>query len=101
MTVGEMIALLCKQTSDKDMYLMVKSIYSIDVNDKEIHLYFTDGNIEDYSIKAESVADRCRECRKNYICKQDIIDFYNTRFPDLDDGVHWSRSDIIQNLDSI
>lgn len=54
MTVGEVMALLCKQASDKDMYLMAKSIYSIDVNDEEIHLSFTDGNTEDYSIEAES-----------------------------------------------
>ena len=54
MTVGKVIALLCKQASDKDIYLMAKSIYSIDVDDDEICLYFTDGNTENYSIKAES-----------------------------------------------
>lgn len=54
MTVGEVIALLCKQASDEDEYLMAKSIYSIEVNDEEIFLYFTDGNTEDYSIKGES-----------------------------------------------
>lgn len=54
MTVGEVIALLCKQAIDKDMYLMAKSIYSIDVNDEGIYLYFTDGNTENYSIKVES-----------------------------------------------
>lgn len=54
MTVGEVIALLCKQASDNDMYLMAKSIYSIDVNDDGIDLYFTDGNTENYSIRAES-----------------------------------------------
>lgn len=54
MTVGEVIALLCKQASDKDMYLMAKSICSIDVNDEGIYLCFTDGNTEDYFIKAES-----------------------------------------------
>ncbi len=54
MTVGEVIALLCKQASDEDAYLMAKSIYSIDVNDEEIRLYFTDGNTSDYSIKVES-----------------------------------------------
>lgn len=53
MTVGEVMALLCKQASEEDMYLMAKSIYKIDVNDEEIHLYFTDGNTENYSIKAE------------------------------------------------
>lgn len=54
MTVGEMIALLCKQASEEDIHLMAKSIYSIDVDDEEIDLYFTDGNTENYSIKAES-----------------------------------------------
>ncbi len=54
MKVGEVIALICKQASDKDMYLMAKSIYSIDVDDEEICLCFTDGNTEDYSIKSES-----------------------------------------------
>ena len=54
MTVGEVIALLCKQASEEDMYLMAKNIYSIDVDDEEIGLYFTDGNTENYSIKAES-----------------------------------------------
>ena len=53
MTVGEMIALLCKQASNEDEYLMAKSIYSIDINDEGIRLYFTDANTEDYSIKAE------------------------------------------------
>jgi len=45
-----------------------------------------------------------RNDRKDHpqlITKQSIIDFYNTQFPDLDDGVHWSRNDIIQNLDCI
>ena len=54
MTVGEVIALLCKQASEKDIYLMRKNIYSIDVNDDGIYLYFTDGNTENYSIKEES-----------------------------------------------
>ena len=54
MRVGEVIAVLCKQASEEDRYLMAKSIYSIDVNDKEIHLSFVDGNTEDYSIKVES-----------------------------------------------
>ena len=54
MTVGEVIALLCKQASDTDMYLMAKSIYSIDADDEGVCLYFTDGNTENYFIKAES-----------------------------------------------
>ena len=54
MTVGEVIALLCKQASDKDMDLMAKYIYSIDVDDDEIWLCFADRNTIDYSIKVES-----------------------------------------------
>lgn len=54
MTVGEVIALLCKYASDADTNLMVRSIYSIEVDEGEIHLYFTDANTEDYSINAES-----------------------------------------------
>lgn len=54
MTVGEVIALICKQASDKDMYLMAKDIYSIDVDDDEIWFCFADRNTADYSIKAES-----------------------------------------------
>lgn len=54
MTVGEVVALLCKQASDKDLYLMAKGIYSIEISDEGIYLCFTDGNTEDYLIKAES-----------------------------------------------
>lgn len=54
MTVGEVVALLCKQASDRDLYLMAKGICSIDVNDDGIYLCFTDGNTEDYLIKSES-----------------------------------------------
>lgn len=31
----------------------------------------------------------------------DIKKFYNEEFPELDDGIHWSRNDIIMNLDNI
>lgn len=31
----------------------------------------------------------------------EVIRFYNEQFPDLDSGVHWSRNDIIMNLDNI
>ena len=54
MTLGEVMALLCKQASDKDLYLMAKGICSIEVNDDGIYLCFTDGNTEDYLIKVES-----------------------------------------------
>ena len=54
MTVGEVISLLCKQASDNDVYLMGRSVYSIEVNDEGIHLCFTDRNTGDYSILTES-----------------------------------------------
>ena len=54
MTVGEVKALLCKQTSTEDTLLITKSIDSIEVNDEGIFLSFTDGNTEDYIIKGES-----------------------------------------------
>lgn len=54
MTIGELIALLCKQTSDDDTYLMAKDVYSICIYDDEISLYFTDRDISNYSIKIES-----------------------------------------------
>lgn len=53
MTVGEMIALLCKQASYDDTYLMAKDVYSINIYDDEIYLYFTDRDISNYSIKIE------------------------------------------------
>lgn len=31
----------------------------------------------------------------------EVKKFFETRFPELDDGVHWSRNDIIMNLDNI
>lgn len=31
----------------------------------------------------------------------EVKKFFETQFPELDDGVHWSRNDIIQNLDNI
>lgn len=53
MTVGEVMALLCKQASDEDMYLMAKDAYSIQIDDEGVFLYFTDGNTQNYLIKAE------------------------------------------------
>ena len=38
---------------------------------------------------------------KDVISKRDIIEFYETQFPNLDDDIHWSRRDIIENLDCI
>ena len=31
----------------------------------------------------------------------EVIKFYNEEFPSLDNGVHWSRNDIIMNLHNI
>lgn len=36
-----------------------------------------------------------------FVKKQDVINFYKNEFPTLDEGVHWSRNDIIQNLDNL
>ena len=36
-----------------------------------------------------------------FVKKQDVIDFYKNGFPTLDEGVHWSRNDIIMNLDNL
>lgn len=55
MTVGELIALLCKQASDDDTYLMAKDVYSISIYDDEISLYFTDRDIRNYSINRNGV----------------------------------------------
>lgn len=57
MTVGEVMALLCKQASDEDMYLMAKDVYLIQIDDEGVFLYFTDGNTKDYFIKSKSEED--------------------------------------------
>lgn len=31
----------------------------------------------------------------------EVKKYYETRFPEIDNGVHWSRNDIIMNLDNI
>lgn len=53
MTVGEMIALLCKYASNNDELLMAKSVDSVEVRDDGVYVYFTDGNTQDYSIPVE------------------------------------------------
>ena len=53
MTVGEMIALLCKHAVDKDDLLMLKSIYRIDIDEDGISLYFQDANTPNYIIKSK------------------------------------------------
>lgn len=53
MTVGEMIALLCKHAVDKDDLLMVKSIDSIEIDEDGISLYFHDANTPNYIIKSK------------------------------------------------
>ena len=68
MTVGELIALLCKQASDKDGCLMARSIYSIDIKDEEVYLSFVDANTEDYSIKVGRV-----ESEDEVLSKQEVL----------------------------
>ncbi len=70
MTVGEVISLLCKQASDKDTYLMSKSICSIDVKDEEVYLSFIDANTEDYSIKVKRVESEDEVLSKQAVLKQ-------------------------------
>lgn len=44
---------------------------------------------------------RCKDMdiyRDNFVRIGDIIDFYEDNFKDLDEGVHWSKSDVIHNL---
>lgn len=53
MSVGEVIALLTKYASEEDRFLMAKDIYSIDVDENGISLYFTDANTENYKIEAD------------------------------------------------
>lgn len=53
MTVGEMIALLCKYASNNDELLMAKSVDSVEVKDDGVYVYFTDGNTQDYLIPEE------------------------------------------------
>ena len=53
MTVGEMIALLCKHASNNDELLMAKSVYSVEVKDDGVYVCFVDGNTQDYLIPAE------------------------------------------------
>ena len=51
MTVGEVIALLCKYCSDEDYLLMGKGIYEIEVHDDYIFVCFSDGNTTDIRIE--------------------------------------------------
>ena len=51
MTVGEVIALLCKYCSDEDDLLMCKSTYLIEVHDDYIFVCFNDGNTPDIKIE--------------------------------------------------
>ena len=51
MSVGEVIALLCKYCSDADYLLMRRAIYEIEVDDDYIIVCFKDGNIPDIKIE--------------------------------------------------
>ena len=54
MTVGEMIAILCKHASDNDRLLMAKSVDSLEVSNNGVFVYFTDSNTQDYLILADN-----------------------------------------------
>lgn len=47
MTLGELIAIICKYASDEDDSIMVKGIDDIEIRGDHVTLYFTDGNTED------------------------------------------------------
>lgn len=88
MTVGEVIALICKHASDEDVYLMRKDIYLIDINDDGIDLYFTDGNTENYSLKTESkdLISRQEAINKMQELEDDDIKAYGCSIPEGFDG---------------
>lgn len=50
MTVGELMAIMCKYASDEDNLLMVKSIDDIEIRGDKATLYFTDGNTRDVTL---------------------------------------------------
>lgn len=51
MSVGEVIALLCKYCSDEDYLLMCKSTYLIEVHDDYILVCTSDSNTSDIRIE--------------------------------------------------
>ena len=63
MPVGEVIALLTKFASsfDGDDLLMIKSIYSIDVDADGVNIYFEDGNTDDYRITKDGRKEMLHE----------------------------------------
>lgn len=48
MTVGELMALMCKYASDEDDLLMVRSISDIEVRGDEATLYFNSSSVTLY-----------------------------------------------------
>lgn len=50
MTVGELVAIMCKYASDEDDLLMVRSIDDIEIRGDKATLYFTDGNTRDVTL---------------------------------------------------
>lgn len=53
MSVGEVVAALARCCSDYDYLLFVKSVYSIEVKDENIEVYFVDGNTSNIRIDME------------------------------------------------
>ncbi len=84
---------------DEYDYEKVKELVSDGVFDYEgttAHLYksVANGKVEDLP-NTDAIG------KEEYVKKSDIVDMYENDFPNLDDGVHWSRSDIINNLDDV
>ena len=57
MTVGEVVAALARCCSDGDELLFRKSIYSIEVNEDNIEVYFVDANTADIKINKDGSYD--------------------------------------------
>lgn len=53
MSVGEVVAALSLCCSENDDLLFVKSIYSIDVHENDIEVYFVDGNTQNVRIYSD------------------------------------------------
>lgn len=93
---------------DEYDYEKVKELVSDGVFDYEgttPHLYkaVTNGMVisKDHDEEMKDLPNTDALHKEEYVKKSDIIDMYENDFPTLDDGVHWSRSDIISNLDAV
>ena len=91
MTVGEMIALICKHAVDKDNLLILKSIYRIDIDEDGISLYFQDANTSNYIIKSKikiKDIDTLSDFSSNVETEMDYLDYYDE---DSDQYISWKE----------